>query len=285
MRLDSKLFHPSLQAAIKGHSWDWNGASKRDPRAASDHATIWFREHGTGMVAYVVSAFAIFLATALAMKGLHVAKPVLGITLVFLLFGLLVGGIYGIVRTTERLSLAEFEALWPALDLSEVLRAYAETIGALYRSGRSPGEIQETLAVLNALLDEESRLAAARDRIVGRDVIGGALQLEAERDELRSKIERTHDAVARDAYAQSLTLLEERVEGLRSGAAGLERIEAHLALLRQAVLATRDAARRLDAAPTMTAPDFATDSLRSTVALARAQVQATEQALIEVRAI
>ena len=80
-----------------------------------------------------------------------------------------------------------------------------------------------------------------------------------------------------ESISDLVALLRDRVEGVK---ALHERIDAHLELLRQAVLATRDAALHVGALP-----DLATDSLRSAVALARAQSGATERALAELNAV
>lgn len=204
----------------------------------------------------------------------------------FLLMGAMLAlGAWNLARKTRNLSSEGLRVLLPSLDLTDSQRAYAETIVALGRSGRSKAEVEETTTALNALLDEETRLEGHRERAAGQEAGDALARLESERDALRVKADATTDTGARDAYAQSLVLLEERIAGLRADDGTLERIDAHLALLRQAILATRDAARRLDSAPTLSAPDLATDSLRSAVALARAQTTETERALAELRAI
>jgi len=192
----------------------------------------------------------------------------------------LIGGFY---VNRRRISLRELETLLPLLDLTDTQRAYAQTVVALGNMGQSRAEIDETMLALNALLDEEARLLTAREQILGSDNHDERAELGSERTNLYARMTAAQDAGARSAFEQSIVLLDERLASLDSQGAHLERIDAHLELLRQAVLATRDAARRLQGG--VRAPDLATDSLRSAVALARAQTQATEAALAELRAI
>lgn len=77
--------------------------------------------------------------------------------------------------------------------------------------------------------------------------------------------------------------MDERLAAHDAQGGQVERIDAHLELLRQAVLATRDAARHRGAAPADV--PLETDALRAAVSQARAQTQATEQALAELNAI
>ena len=261
------------------------GVNATDPSALAAHHSVWFKEYGAGCLAYSAAAVATFVGSGLALKAMEVDKPVRAFTMLALLLTMLAAGGVATVRHSRRLSVGELESLLPLLKLSDTVRAYAETIVALHRSKRPQAEIEEGMATLNALLDEEARLVETRARLAGSDGRNEREALASERERIAQKVAATRDAGARVALEQSLSLVEERQALFEAQGSHLERIDAHLELLRQAVLSTRDAARRLGGAPVATAPDLATDTLRSAVANARAQTQATERALAELRAI
>jgi hypothetical protein len=282
VRLDPKLVHPSIFEATDGVMFNTNLASK-DAKALAEFQKEWFKEYGLwllGWVAALVFAFVGAISfTAGQPKGVRVA------TILGILITMVSSLIAGLMVNRRRMSLKELETLLPILDLTETQRAYAQTVVALGNMGQSRGEIDETMRALNALLDEETRLLATRTRLSGSESQDERAHLVSERERLAGKTSSAQDPSARAAFEQSLGLLDERLKSFEMQGTHLERIDAHLELLRQAVLATRDAARRLNGGAVVTAPDLATDSLRSAVALARAQTQATEAALAELRAI
>lgn len=257
------------------------GYSGKDAKAMAAFQTEWLKAYGVWILGWLVATFMTMMialaATAAMPKRVRV----------FVALGTLMSMVAtlgaGLYVNRRRITLRELETLLPLLELTETQRAYAQTVVALGNMGQSRTEIDETMVALNALLDEESRLLTAREQILGSDHQDERSRLVEERMSLQAKMDAARDAGARSAFEQSIVLLEERLSNLDSHAAHLERIEAHLELLRQAVLATRDAARRLQGG--VRAPELATDSLRSAVALARAQTQATEAALAELRAI
>ena len=245
---------------------------------------LWFKEHGWGCLAYVVTAISVFFATGFGLKALEMDKSSRGLLMIALLVIMIVTGFAELMRQSRTLTVARLHAMLPLLKLSETRRAYADSLIALHRSGRAQEEIEESMAALNALLDEEARLTRLLEHLAGRDLEAETPVLDGEAEDLARRIESSRDPVAKEAYAQSLSLLQERIDSLRSTDLGIERIQAHLALLRQAVFATRDAARRLAAAPSATT-ELATDALRAAVARAREQTTETERALAELRAI
>jgi hypothetical protein len=284
MRLDPKLVHPSIFKATDGVMWG-TGYATNDPAAIAQQQSVWFKEYGAGCAAYCIGGFAFFLTTILTLKSLHVSKPVDLFVVLFMILGFIAAGIIATKRHARRLSVTELESLLPLLKLSDTGRAYAETIIALHRSGRPKEEIEESMLALNALLDEEDRLVDVRTRLSGTDLTNERESLAAERQRIVDKIALTKDQSAREAFEQSLSLVEERQNLFESQGTSIERLDAHLELLRQAVLSARDAARRISGAPTASTADLAIGDLRSAIATARAQTQETERALAELRAI
>ena len=281
MRIDTKSLHPTVKKAYDAAFWSGGGG---DPKRMQAYQSDWMKRHGSGCILYLAMGFALFILLINGVKELELVKSarvfsVLGFGMFWTLFGMFL-----LYRQGQSPTVEGFETLVPALDLSPSGRAYAESLVALHRSGRSQGEIEESMTALNALLDEEARLTQLLEHLAGRDLEAETPVLDAEAEDLARRIESSRDPVAREAYTQSLSLLQERIDSLRSTDLGIERIQAHLSLLRQAVFATRDAARRLAAAPSAT-PDLATDALRAAVARAREQSQETERALAELRAI
>ena len=280
MRLDPKLVHSSIFEATDAIVAKMGSGDAEANKALNAHFPVWAQTYGVGCAGYCVVATLPFLATIFAQR--HLGSPWTGIAVLasFLLFFAIMGAAY--MRNRRQLTVAELESLLPGLDLTETQRAYAEMVVTLSEQGQPAAE---TMTALNALLDEERRLVETRHRLTGSDVANERETLTSERERLAARAAGARDAVARDALEQSLALLDERRAIFDLQGDHLERIEAHLELLRQAVLSTRDAARRLGGAPVATAPDLATDTLRAAVANARAQTQATEQALAELRAI
>jgi hypothetical protein len=264
--------------------WGTNYATT-DPAAISAHQNAWFKEYGWGCLGYCAGAFALFVASGIGLKALEVDKPVRVLTMILMLVAFIAAGGIATVRHSRRLSVGELESLLPIIKLSDMGRAYSETIIALYRSGRPKEEIEESMVALNALLDEEARLVDVRTRLTGTDLTNERESLAAERQRIEGKIAVTKDPDARQAFEQSLSLVEERQNLFASQGTSIERIDAHLELLRPAVLSTRDAARRLSGAPSASTADLAIGDLRSAIATARAQTQETERALAELRAI
>lgn len=274
MRLDPDLVHPSIFRASDEILF------AGDPEG--DAFGTWLKENAWIFMAMVMGTVVAMIPLLRFAAGQP--KPV-KIAIVFSLLGILAAATTVAFSKSRRfMSLEKLEALLPGAKLSETQRAYGHTIVALGKAGQPQYEIQETMRALNALLDEESHLLATRARLTGTDDQDERAHLAAERERLAAKTAAARDSSARAAFEQSLGLLDERLTSLDTQGTHLERIDAHLELLRQAVLATRDAARRLNGGAIATAPDLATDSLRSAVALARAQTQATEQALAELRA-
>ncbi|RYG25068.1 hypothetical protein EON82_08445 [bacterium] len=284
MRLDPKLVHPSLFKATDGVMWG-TGYATTDASVISAHQSAWFKEYGAGCLGYCFGAFALFCATGWGLKAFEVDKPVRVLTMILVLIGLIAAGAIATVRHSRNLSVNELESVLPLLKLSDMGKAYSETIIALHRSGRPKAEIEESMIALNALLDEEARLVDVRTRLAGTDLTNEREVLAAERQRILDKIASTKDPSARDAFEQSLALVEERQTLFESQGTSIERLDAHLELLRQAVLSTRDAARRLSGAPTASIADLAIGDLRSAIATARAQTQETERALAELRAV
>ncbi len=283
MRLDPKLVHPSIFAATDAIVAKMGGGDAEANKAMNAHFPIWAQTYGVGCAAYCVAGALPFVASIFAKP--YLGKPGTGLAVMasFVFFFALMTFAY--LRNRRQMTVAELKSLLPGLELTDTPRANAETLVTLTDQGRPATETQETMAALNALLDEEKRLTETRQRLTGSNVANERDALAAERDRLATKAAAAKDATARDAFEQSLALLDERRAIFDLQGDHLERIDAHLELLRQAVLSTRDAARRLGGAPVATAPDLATDTLRNAVANARAQSQATEQALAELKAM
>ncbi len=274
MRLNPDLVHPSIFRASDEVLF------AGDPDG--DAFGAWLKENAVTFMAMVMGT----VVAMIPLLGFAAGQPKpVKIAIVFGLLGVLAAATtVAFSRSRRFMSLEKLEKLLPGAKLSETQRAYGHTVVALGKAGQPQYEIEETMRALNALLDEESHLLSTRARLTGTDDQDERAHLKAERERLAERTAAARDSSARAAFEQSLGLLDERLKSLDTQGTHLERIDAHLELLRQAVLATRDAARRLNGGAIATAPDLATDSLRSAVALARAQTQATEQALAELRA-
>lgn len=283
MRLDPKLVHPSIFKATDTLAWSgrlYGGGTAKDLQASNAHQKVWMSEYGKGCIAYSTTAFAGLIGTVALAHNLD--KPGRGLV-VFAYIGVMLAlGFWAYMRNLRQISSAELAALLPMMDLTEAQRTYAETLIALDRSGRSKTEIDDAMRALNSLLDEDARLAEMREQLSGSPENGDRQTLIDERAKLVARAESAKDVEAKRSFEQSIALLDERIAAFDSQGGQLERIDAHRELLRQALLATRDAARHAGTlAPTT---DLATDSLRSAVALARAQSQETERALAELNA-
>ena len=280
MRLDPKLVHPSILKAAEG-AFLRTGSASPDAVATAAHNRVWVQEYGEGCAAFCIFGgallFAALYTSGWLRDGLRLL-PILGAIALIVVVGMI-----AYRRNLRHMAVPELAVLLPILDLTESQRAVGEALVAIEGSGQPRETVEETMATLNALLDEEDRLLEVRRRLDAARP--GDVALEREREGLLAALAGASDEGTRDAYAQSILLLDERAAAAQAGSGARERIEAHLALLRQTVLATRDDARRLSAGPAESLPALETDSLRAALASARAQTLATEQALAELRAI
>ncbi len=143
----------------------------------------------------------------------------------------------------------------PWVTTSRIERAYSEVIRELLPQniGTLPlsAELRrEQMAQLNALLDSGRRLDAVRAAIAATLWTASPETLRAEADSLRERQERATDPATRAAFAQSLTLCEERLRRAESLTHLTERIEAEQELVYQAFRAAQSSIASLRVSPT-----------------------------------
>ncbi len=285
MRLDPKLVHPSIFKATDAAMWSGQVTSPTGAstvQASVEFQKVWFQEYGKGCFAYL--ALCVFGFVGAVQLAQLMDKPWRGLLMIVVLLAMVAGGLLAYRRNLRHITAPELGAILPLLDLTDVQRAYAETLVALDRSGRTPAEIEETMGALNALLDEDGKLIETRDSITGSAQRLDRQTLLSEREKIASRVASSQDPDAKAAFESSLGLVNERIASYDVLGSALERIDAHQELLRQAVLATRDAALHRAGTP-IPLPALGTDFLCAAVALARAQTTETERALAELRAI
>jgi hypothetical protein len=143
---------------------------------------------------------------------------------------------------------------------------------------------RDILRHLNTLLENRYQLDTNRRRILTLKDSHALAGLEAERDELEQKRERTDDVVTQEALRQSVALCQARLESARALGPMLTRLDAQQEIIHQALASIHFALARLQVAPaTLAMPDIT--EIHQTVARINNQTRAMEEAVAEVMAL
>lgn len=283
MRLDGRI-HPDIQRLADHFTQQsvWPGSSSPVPdeaKAIKDRQSLWMKQNGPGCVAGAVFYAVAFIA-AIAVKPLlgnpSVNYAVLGVLALGLLHAYL-----GYQRSRKRLTTEELEAVLPALDLSPVQRAYSEAVLALSRLNLPEETADDLWKQLNQLVDEEARLRSVRERVeVGPST---PAQVSAEMDDIRKRLDQTHDPEAREALERSLEICQRRRQSVEDLSLVVERVDAQREMLAQSMRGMRDTLQHLGTTPGGAGSGLDLQPLRDTIEHASRHTQALEAAIDEVR--
>lgn len=143
---------------------------------------------------------------------------------------------------------------------------------------------KDILSELNVLIAQACQLQAHRDNLRAAISADSADALVAQREDLRTKLSRITDEVARRAIEQSIALLETRSQVAQTLQPSLERVEAQQEVIRQTLASVQSSLARMKVAPdALTTPDIAV--IQSSISEVTGQTRAVEQAVQEVMSI
>jgi len=186
----------------------------------------------------------------------------------------------------ERIDADALAALAEHVYLEGADRAYLDAVARLAAAeGQMPGDsVRGILKELNDLVAQSRQLAAHREQLLAAMGGSGWASLEEQRAELRTRLEATSDAAARQAVEQSLELLDRRLVSARELRPSLERVEAQREVILQALATVQSSVARLQAAPQpLRAPSV--EQIHACVAEVAGQTRAVEEAVQEVLAL
>ena len=160
---------------------------------------------------------------------------------------------------------------------------YAEVILLLAAEPRTGDRHlrREILRECNALLRDYFHIRGKRERAARLmppppEAAVVTAETEAERRALTARRDAATDAIARESWQESLSLLEERTDSLRSLHSSLMRLEAHEEVICQALALARAAVTRAAVSPeSLRSPEIA--RLRRAVRRLTARTEATEE--------
>lgn len=284
-RLGPNEIHSSIFKAVDGFTTAaMNGNNWSDQKLMDSwnkHQKVWWRVYGKGfilgMVAWVVAFAGVFVAAE------HVSRTAGLITFFAWIIGASAHGIWAYSRNKRTVTPDELEALRSTLALTPLQRTYMEAVIDLYASKAMTAEDRkEILGNMNALMDEEDRLASQREAL---EVLYASAehrqQIADEVSRLEERVQNATDEEARAAWASSLQIARDRLAKFGHSGSVTERIDAQRELISQTLMSFREMLVRLRNAPTA-GPDNL-DVLRGRVSQIREQSQALESAYDELR--
>ncbi|AIE86810.1 hypothetical protein [Fimbriimonas ginsengisoli] len=286
MLLDRNKIHPSIFLAtdkfVSNATWSGGvGLSAEQKKASTEHTAVWMSENGKGCGAAIAGYAVLFL-------GIIALKPVIGqdhmkqAILAFFAIGIAIF-YFGYQFNKRRITIDEFRALVPGLELTSTQRAYAEAAMVLSEIPLHSATKDDLWAQLNRLVDEEARLLAVRARGAVVETTPDAIA--AERGEILSRLDAATDPVSRDALQRSLEICESRFRASRDLSLVVQRVDAQLELISQSMRSMRDTLLRLQSVPAETGVGIDLTPLRETVEHAHRHAVALEAAVGEVQTL
>lgn len=282
MRIEPTTIHPTVWTAIDECTYEayWNvgkGLLPAQRSAVSKHEKIWYATYGKGCALWAVGLAGVFFGTVSAVpKDLKGIAAFASVCLALLVFTMLYR------KNKRQITLAELEALIPALNLSPVQRTYVEALVALQKLSLPASTHNELVSQLNELLDEEARLLQVRER-ASEGIIAESLPDQV--DEIERRLGDTTDPVAREALVKSLEIARNRMAASRDIPVLVQRIDAQVMMIGQSVGSMRDTLTRLSMAPEPDANQLDLSPIRDAVQQAQVHASALESAVNEVQGL
>lgn len=280
-RLTTADLHPSVFDLV--HQAAYSGGMAADGMgspAYSNFGSVWLKEYWKGFLAWLIGFFCVISLIILTKD--HFSK---GTNVIFLLggMGLWMGlGVALYNRNRQMATWEEIEALRPLMKASDCQDAYLDCVKCVLESRvLEDSQKQSWLASLNASLDQALQLEDL-DREM-RKLLGGdsATGILAERNVLAAKVVAAQDPVSREAFKQSLEMVDDRIRRSSGLAAQAERAEAHLELTKQTFLKTREVLTGLTIG-SRHATQFDLEPLRANLARAQDESVAIRSAIDEI---
>lgn len=278
MRIPPKDIHPTLWAAFdeyekRLYSMQLDADTMS---AAGKHQTEWFKEYGRGFALW--GALWILGTFGMAWVGKQLG---LGPTLMFV--GIAGAGIHAWVATQKNrrtASVKELEALLPILKLDEMGRLYAETLLQVFQSKLPEEARAEAISELNRLMSEHEHLKAGREKIESALSSTQVEEIQRDIERLERKVGETTDPEAKLGFEQSLSIARQRMETAQRFHPYIQRIDAQIELVKQALLNLKSDLGRLALSPTVLEISPIDGLRRSTLSI-RSQADEIERAILE----
>ena len=188
-------------------------------------------------------------------------------------------------KRTPPLQLDAMRNVFPHLSLTRAERIYCDVLLFLARAETTQdGEetMRDTLRQLNELLASNRQLEQKRLSLLPLLGANVEVELQAEANHLRRRLEGTVDPIARASHEQSLRMIATRIETAQNLQTGLERLNAQQEAVTQTLASAFASLGRMQITADQPRADFAMQDISQTVAQMNQQTYAVEKAVEEV---
>ena len=183
------------------------------------------------------------------------------------------------------LQLDAMRSVFPHLSLTRAERIYCDVLLFLARTETTAdGEemMRDTLRQLNELLASSRQLEQKRMSLLPLLGANVEVELQAESNHLRRRLEGVADPIARASHEQSLRMMTQRIETAQNLQVGLERLNAQQEAITQTLASAFASLGRMQAAADQPRAEYAMQDITQTVSQMNQQTYAVEKAVEEV---
>lgn len=244
--------------------------------ASLQHTRVWWKTYRTGFLTWTFALIAIWLiclglARVLGAWPIAFAGAVTAMVIVM-----------GYRNNSRTMTVEEWEALLPGLNLGPVETEYSQAMITLHKSPIADEQHQEIIQQMNMLMDEHERLLEFRNNFQAWQGEVNAQSVQAEIDELQRKLTETSDENARGFYQQSIALAETRSARIGNIQPEMDRLDAQESLIRQTLKSLRDSFSLLKMGPKVETPDTL-QFLRESTNSVQNHIDSIEKAVLEMK--
>jgi hypothetical protein len=188
-------------------------------------------------------------------------------------------------KRVESLQLDSMRSVFPLLSLTRAERIYCDVLLFLARTETTAdGEdiMRDTLRQLNELLASSRQLEQKRLSLLPLLGANVEVELQAEANHLRRRLEGVTDPIARASHEQSLRMITGRIETAQNLQIGLERLHAQQEAITQTLASAFASLGRMQITADQPRAEFAMQDISQTVSQMNQQTYAVEKAVEEV---
>ena len=183
------------------------------------------------------------------------------------------------------LQLDAMRSMFPLLSLTRAERIYCDVLLFLARTETTADgeeQMRDTLRQLNELLASSRQLEQKRMSLLPLLGANVEVELQAESNHLRRRLEGVTDPIARASHEQSLRMITQRIETAQNLQVGLERLNAQQEAITQTLASAFASLGRMQAAADQPRAEYAMQDITQTVSQMNQQTYAVEKAVEEV---
>jgi|GEM_PF-2555004 len=285
-RLRQDDLHPALWSVLDeyeaGINLSWASTDLKQRESFTHHQRVWWKIYGPGFwrgFAAIVGVFALTFALVIVNDGHPAAIASFGLAVV----GASWYSIRAVQANRRTVVRDELVALLHTLSLKPVMQPYVRALIALIdHPSLAEADRRETLHELNRCMNQAFRLELDLENVSSPFAQAEEMDLAAQEGDLRERMDRTSDPITRQAYADSLRLVEGRRQAALARAPYRERGEAQLSMIYQSLSAFAESLERGRRKPTIVSTDL--DSLRTRLSDVQSTAEGLEHALQELNA-